>query len=243
MREPVPIEPLSRRRLFQTSELDEARAIVAGKFCEHRLNIASHPGQFDACHHRAEGRSASLNYIRYGADVLIEPGELTSFYLIQIPLAGAADIDNCGDAVQTFVGRGSVLNPHRETKMRWHAGCAQILLQIETQALQHQAEALLGMPLAEPVTFETAVDETRPATAAWVRKLKTCFGLADREAIFGDDNPNTQMRDEALRAVRGSGPGERRGEVASGAAEPLKHLGRLKRLPLRHVARGQLHLG
>lgn len=189
-------EPLAAHRLFRTRDLDEARAIVAGKFCDHRLNIAAHEDCFDACHHRVEGRTTSLNYIRYGADVIIEPGELESFYLIQIPLAGAAEIDNRGGEVQTRQGLGSVLNPHRDTRMRWREGCAQFLLQIDATALAQEAERLLGSPLTGPITFETAVDETRPGMADWVRKLRTCFGLAEQRAIFGSDNAGTQLRVE-----------------------------------------------
>ncbi|MBV6658737.1 MAG: AraC family transcriptional regulator [Devosiaceae bacterium] len=187
-------EPLSAHRLFQTSELDEARAIVADKFCDHRLDIATGPEQFDACHHRAEGHAASLNYIRYGADVLIEPGELQSFYLVQIPLSGAAAIDNRAGEVEThWGGVGSVLNPHHYTKMRWREGCAQLLLQINADALHKEAESLLGAPMNDPVTFETAVDASRPETAQWVRKFKTCFGLAERKAIFSQSEPSAQM--------------------------------------------------
>ncbi|MEL6205533.1 MAG: AraC family transcriptional regulator [Pseudomonadota bacterium] len=185
-------EPLAAQRLFRTTELDEARAIVAGKFCDHRLNIVAAPDHFDACHHRAEGQVASLNYIRYGADVEIEPGELESFYLIQIPLSGHAAIDNGGGVLDTGKGLGSVLNPHRDTKMRWHDGCAQLLLQIDTDALQREAERLTGTAISTPVTFETAVDETRSPTAAWVCKLKTCFGLAERRAVFAGAPSNTQ---------------------------------------------------
>ncbi|MEL6521309.1 MAG: AraC family transcriptional regulator [Pseudomonadota bacterium] len=189
-------EPLSARRLFQTTELDEARAIVAGKFCDHHLNIATNAKAFDACHHRADGHAASLNYIRYGADVRIEPGELGSFYLIQIPLAGQADIDNCSGRVQTRKGLGSVLNPHRHSKMRWHEGCAQLLLQIDASILNSEAERLLGHSLAGPVTFATAVDETVTATADWVRKLKICFGLAERQAVFSQNLNSTQLQVE-----------------------------------------------
>lgn len=189
-------EPLSSRRLFQTTELDEARAIVAGKFCDHRLDIAADAEAFDACHHRADGQAASLNYIRYGADVRIEPGELESFYLIQIPLAGQAEIDNRGGKVQTHKGLGSVLNPHRETKMRWRKGCAQLLLQVDAKALNAQAERLLDRTLASPVTFETAIDGNRSAIADWVRKLKTCFRLAEQDAVFAQGAPGTQINVE-----------------------------------------------
>ncbi|KMW58265.1 Transcriptional regulator, AraC family [Candidatus Rhodobacter oscarellae] len=192
--QPVPkSEPLARQRLFQTDELDEARAIVAAKFCDHRLDIASGAEAFDACHHRAEGRAASLNYIRYGADVRIDPGELGSFYLIQIPLAGQADINNSAGEVHTGAGLGSVLNPHRHTRMRWRQGCTQLLLQIDAEALNRQAARLASQALAAPVTFATAVDENRAATANWVRKLKTCFGLAEKGAVFASENINTQV--------------------------------------------------
>ena len=190
------IEPLSNRRLFQTTELDEARAIVAGKFCDHRLEIAADANAFDACHHRADGYAVSLNYIRYGADVRIQPGELESFYLIQIPLVGRAEIDNCGGEIYSGKGLGSVLNPHRETKMRWGKGCAQLLLQIDAKVLNKEAERLLGYTPYDPVTFETAVDENIPAIADWVHKLKTCFQLAEQDAAFTKAAPCTQIQVE-----------------------------------------------
>ena len=189
-------EPLAGRRLFQTTELDEARAIVAEKFCDHRLNIETDAARFDACHHRAEGHAASLNYIRYGANVRIEPGELGSFYLVQIPLAGAAEIDNQGGKILSHAGQGSVLNPHRDTKMRWHEGCAQLLMQIDATALMQEAERLIGTHVDDPITFETRVDENRAATANWVRKLKTCFDLTEKNAIFEGAAGATQIRVE-----------------------------------------------
>ena len=185
--------PLAKHRLFQTKDLDEARAIVAGKFCDHRLDLASKTGRFDACHHRAEGRAASLNYIRYGADVRIEPGELQSFYLIQIPLAGSAEIDNGSGETGSGVGCGSVLNPHRHTRMRWHEGCSQILLQIDADHLNRVAERMTGRALKDPVTFQTAVDEANRRTAGWVARLRTCIALADRGAIFGSESASTQV--------------------------------------------------
>ncbi len=186
-------EPLAHRRLFHTGDLDQARAIVAGKFCDHRLDIAATPNRFDACHHRAEGRAASLNYIRYGADVKINPGELGSFYLIQIPLHGQAEIQNGSCAVQTGRGVGSVLNPHRHTRMRWREGCAMLLLQIDGASLNRIAERLANRAISGPVTFDTAVDEANAATANWVQKLRTCFNLADRSLIFADTKQPTQV--------------------------------------------------
>ena len=186
-------DPLAGRQLFQSRDLDEARAIVAEKFCDHRLDRVSRRDDFDACYHRAEGRTASLNFIRYGADVEIEPGELGTFYLIQIPISGGADIDNGTGEIGTAPGLGSVLNPHRHTRMRWREGCAQLLLQIDAAHLNDVAERLMGRALTSPVTFETAVNEDRTETASWVKRLRTCFTLADKGAVFGAGNLHTQV--------------------------------------------------
>lgn len=184
--------PLARNCLFQSSNLDEARAIVAQKFCDHRLDRVARSDQFDAVHNRVEGRATSLNFIRYGADVEIEPGELNSFYLIQVPLTGHASIDNSAGNVETGPGLGSVLNPHRHTSMRWREGCSQLLLQVDAAQLQKVAERLLGRALARPVTFETAVDQHSSKIGQWVQQLRTCFALADKEAVFAGSSLHTQ---------------------------------------------------
>jgi len=184
---------LADRRLFRSRDLDEARAIVAGKFCDHRLDRASRLDLFDACHNRAEGHAASLNFLRYGADVIIEPGELGSFYLVQIPLSGTACIASGAEEVGTGLGCGSVLNPHRHTRMRWREGCAQLLLQIDAAHLTSVAERMLGRSLRAPVTFSTAVDQGNAGIAQWIGKLRTCFALAEKRAVFSAGNPHTQV--------------------------------------------------
>lgn len=184
--------PLGRNRLFQSSDLDEARAVVARKFCDRRLDRASRSGSFDAVHNRAEGQATSLNYIQYGADVKIEPGELGSFYLIQIPLTGQARINNSAGNVDTGPGLGSVLNPHRHTSMRWREGCSQLLLQINEQQLNRIAARLVGRDLSGPVTFQTSVDQQRSNVGQWVSKLRTCFSLAEKNAIYAKGNLHTQ---------------------------------------------------
>lgn len=185
--------PLAKHQLFTSNDLDEARSIVAAKFCDHRLDRKSRHDTFDAVHHRAEGLRTSLNFIRYGADVEIEPGELGSFYLIQIPIKGTAKVKNGLQDIQTGKGVASVLNPHMHTHMRWHEGCAQLLLQIEASYLTEMAQRLIGCALKAPITFDVAVDNRVAGIAPWVNRLRTCFSLADKDAIFSGHNLNSQM--------------------------------------------------
>ena len=90
-----PGEPLAAFRLFGTREIDVARDVVGRTFCPHRLEVPRHAlASFDTRHNHVAGAFLSLNHLGYGAEVEINPGRLRHFYLVQIPLAGSAQITN-----------------------------------------------------------------------------------------------------------------------------------------------------
>jgi AraC-like DNA-binding protein len=184
--------PLKAFRQFQTSDLDEARALVARNFCGHRLERQATQDRFDACQHRAEGQALSFNYIRYGADVEIEPGELESFYLIQVPIMGTATVCNGSTEVQTGTGRASVLNPDRHTRMRWHAGCEQILLQIDRTRMTEVAEKLTGQRLRAPVRFAPDIDRQQDAMRHWLSAFRAAVSAIDQGALLGREHRLSQ---------------------------------------------------
>ncbi|MFN3936306.1 MAG: AraC family transcriptional regulator [Gemmobacter sp.] len=157
--------PLAGHALFHTTDLDEARERVAAVFCPHRLDRIGR-GEFDACHHHAPGERLSLNYIEYGAKTLIAPGCLRDFYLLQIPVAGAAAIRNGADAYVSDRRRAAVLNPHLPTTMIWDEGCRQVLVQIDRQSLNDHLAQHLGRRSDSPVTFTGSLDLTTPEGAA-----------------------------------------------------------------------------
>ncbi len=176
MRQPP---PLARHVLFETRDLDCARERVAEKFCRHRLDLAGEPAAFAAAHHHLPGGMVSLNYITYGADVLIDPGELGDFYLVQIPIVGSATIRNGGREFETGRGTASVLNPHWRTRMTWRRGCEQILLQIRKEPFLAFAEQLIGRRLTGPLAFDPELDFGRPGLARWRAGVLALFHAAE----------------------------------------------------------------
>ncbi|GAB4576710.1 MAG: AraC family transcriptional regulator [Roseibium sp.] len=179
-------------------DVDEARQVVGRNFCSHRLERRSSSDRFDACQNRVAGNRVSLNYIRYGADVTIEPGELSDFYLIQIPVSGHAEVTNGFRTVLSTRKAATILNPDRETRMRWHSGCEKLLLQVDRSYLQGVAERMAGLPLG-PVRFHPKLDLEVPAAAAWVRKLRGLFAAADDGIVFAEPGGAHQRRlEEAL---------------------------------------------
>ncbi|AAV96189.1 transcriptional regulator, AraC family [Ruegeria pomeroyi DSS-3] len=179
--------PLSRFHQFRTADLDEARALVARNFCGHRLERQAREDAFDACQNRAGGNGLFYNYIRYGADVEIEPGELGSFYLIQVPIRGQALIRNGRTEVETGSAIASVLNPDRHTRMRWLAGCEQVLLQIDRNRLTAVAETLTGTALQSPVRFDPQIDRARPEMQRWLALFRRAVSAVDHGALLDPD--------------------------------------------------------
>ncbi|MCZ4280897.1 AraC family transcriptional regulator [Kiloniella laminariae] len=186
-------EPLASHRLFQTDELETARGFVASKFCGHRLDRVTATDHFDACYNHVSGHTLSLNYLRYGATVEIEPGELGAFYLIQLPIKGQAEVSNGAETVWTQQETGSVLNPTRYTKMRWFTGCEKILVRIDRRSLHDAAEKMLGQSINVPLVFQSTISFDQPKTMAWIKKLVTCVQAAEQGYLFGKSQSLGQM--------------------------------------------------
>ena len=181
-----PGEPLAAFRLFGTREIDVARDVVGRTFCPHRLEVPRHAlASFDTRHNHVAGAFLSLNHLGYGAEVEINPGRLRHFYLVQIPLAGSAQITNGQRSFGVGAGFGSILNPTLPTRMLWHAGCRKLLLQIQRDALHALVQAYLGTALRTPLVFDPMLDFTRPALHDWLIQLSRCVQAAEASRAFG----------------------------------------------------------
>ncbi|MFK5979930.1 MAG: AraC family transcriptional regulator [Rhizobiaceae bacterium] len=180
-------------KVLDTGHLNEARQIIASKFCSHKLEIMKSTGKFRARHHVTVGRLLSLNYLSYGETVLIEPGELQHFYLIQIPIIGNADISNGGSEFMTGVRNAAILNPDRHTKMIWHADCEQLLIYVPKDNLIELAEGYLGRRLTHPIVFQPNIDFENTNLAHLRKSALVLADGADRGIVFGQTRAVNQL--------------------------------------------------
>lgn len=136
--------PLSRFKSVDTRSPDEAREAIGRIFCPHFLSPTDRrPDDFHAVHHSSRQDGYSVNYVSYGSSVEIDPGELSRFFLVQIPISGGAAV-RCGTSlVETEAGlRASILSPTLPTRMTWHAGCEKIIVLIRREAVEAQFSSL-----------------------------------------------------------------------------------------------------
>jgi len=192
-------EPLSAHRLFHTREIEHARHVVSQKFCAHKLTPGATHRHFDTCHNHAAGLSLSLNYLHYGCDISIDPGELGEFYLIQIPISGTALVKNGAREVEATAASPTVLNPTHATRMTWHRGCRKLLLQIDRDALHRSAEAFAGQPLNHAVIFDPQINAALPAVKNWIAKLGASVSIAQNGDAFAQNiHPHQALLEEEL---------------------------------------------
>ncbi|MEU4833617.1 AraC family transcriptional regulator [Streptosporangium sp. NPDC023615] len=174
--------PLGNSPVFDTGDLDEARERVAAVFCPHRLELTGDASRLAARLNSARLGSLRVNYLDYGADVRIEPGELESFFLVQIPLAGRSLIRCGGQEIVSTPRTASLPSPSEYLDMRWAAGCPQLIVKLDRPAVEGALERMLGERLDRPVVFDLGVD----MTAGWARAWRAMADLVVSEAEHGD---------------------------------------------------------
>lgn len=152
---------LSGHPVLNTRDLDEARAAVSARYCDHKLDMRA-AGDLDVCHNHVRGAHLSFNLLGYGAEVAINPGELQDFYLLQIPLSGMAQIHHRTEEITASQACATILNPDRPSEMVWKAGCQKLMVQIDAGFLDRVATEAVGTELPGPVRFDPRVDVTAP---------------------------------------------------------------------------------
>ena len=107
-------------------------------FCPHFLDpLARRAEGFHARHNHARGNGYSVNFVSYGSAVEIDPGALSRFFLLQIPLKGQALV-RCGTMLtEAEAGtRASLLSPTLPTRMTWSEGCEKLILLIDRAVME-----------------------------------------------------------------------------------------------------------
>lgn len=161
---------LGAHPVFTSSDVDQARDLVGRIFCAHGLQQARAAQPLDCHMHRVGVNGLSLNYLAYGAEVRITPGCLQDFYLVQIPLAGQAEIRYGHQQALSDVSTAVVLSPDEPVDMRWHAGCAQLMLHIPRSLMRQRLEQAGDHREAE-LGYELAMAQADGPAAGWCRAV------------------------------------------------------------------------
>lgn len=173
-------ERLAEFARVSTVDVDEAAEQVGRIFCPHDLKpMRARASGFHARHNCAAFDGFSISYVGYGGSVTIDPGCLDRFFLVQIPLQGAARIRAGASDMATAPGQAaSLLSPTIPTRMTW-TDCAQAILLLDRRMVEQRAAALSGRA-SGAVVFDPAIDLNAPAAQSLQAKLDELMTLAER---------------------------------------------------------------
>jgi AraC-like DNA-binding protein len=210
-----------------TDSVDAAADAVGRIFCPHRLTPEHNTSpEFFALHNSAVFGGLSVNYVAYGGSVSIDPGCLERFFLLQIPVHGAARIRTASHDIATTPGTcASLLSPTIPTRMTWESNCAQIIVLVDRRLLEQRSAALSGRPTAA-VEFEPAIDLSSAAGRALQSRILEFVDLAER---LGPQRPLSPIAAADLRETLLSGLLHGQRHSASDAIERFG--GRAEALP------------
>lgn len=159
---------LSGHLYFRSRDLEETREMVARVYCDHRLRLLE-GNCLDAFQYQAKLGSLSMSYMQYGERVSIDPGQLGSFYLIQMPCSGEAEVRTGDRLVHSTPQTASIADPAKDLRMVWSKDCVKLMLKIDAAALTRYANAtVLDGQSPCSVVFEPEFDLTADPGRHWM---------------------------------------------------------------------------
>ena len=172
-------ERLADFACVSTEDVDEAAEQIGRIFCPHDLRPKrARASGFSARHNCAAFDGFSINYVAYGGSVTIDPGCLERFFLVQIPLEGAAHTRAGARGLDTAPERAaSLLSPTIPVRMTW-TDCAQAILLIDRGMVEQRAAALSGRAVGT-VEFAPEIDLRSPAARSLRARLVGLMALAE----------------------------------------------------------------
>lgn len=167
---------LSRAKdVFRSDDLDQTRAAISAVFSPHKLKPIGRSTRVDALLATWKIDSVKVAYLRHGTEVLVNPGCLGSYFVVNIPLRGTT-VSRCG-AVEAHSDPHSaiVLSPTHEVEMHWSGDCEQVSLRIERSAMETELKRMLGADLDAPLMFEVGMDLSSGGGRDWFSVVRVAL--------------------------------------------------------------------
>jgi AraC-like DNA-binding protein len=193
--------PLRRHVLFESQDRDEARQRVGQVFCPHDLRVLRADGRLDARQHLVPLGRASVSYLSYGTSVGIDPEALRTFYLVQVPLWGAARIRIGRHELASSPRVASVVNPSDSLRMEWSGDCGQLIVRFEAAFVESLIANHLGHTLRHPLNFHGELDCCTSRSRRWLEFVQYIISQVESDPVGAPGPLATRQLEQTLLAL------------------------------------------
>ncbi|GAA1498067.1 AraC family transcriptional regulator [Paeniglutamicibacter kerguelensis] len=167
---PSPSSVLDGLPTLQTPDPHEAQQRISQLFCEHTLQPISGRGNVKL-NLRSTGAGFGVHLLDYGTAVRISPAALKTFYMVQVPLAGSAQLRTPDSTIESTPNLASVPPIDHDFSMTWQAGTPQLIVTAPRELLSDAAAALYGARLEGPLKLANSMDMATPEGRSFLRSV------------------------------------------------------------------------
>ena len=164
---------------FASTDRDEVQSHVGDIFCQHGFQLVNRRGVLDTELDFMRIGGVGISIMRYGADVLVEPGALEEFYLVQIPFAGRARIAFGKSEATIRPGMASVQHPADHLSMQWDEACRKLVLRYDRSRFERFVESCIGRPQRDALRLKPEMDLNSVSGRMLIDQVKSAMGCVD----------------------------------------------------------------
>lgn len=217
----------ARRGMYcATDDFDEFRGAINDAYYPARLEVLGGEQPLtDARMLAVRLTHMTIGIVRFGADVLIDPGDVCGYH-IDLPLSGTL-ATSCGpQSVLATPTRAAVYTPGEHTFLsKWASDNTQVSIKIDRSTLDHELSRILGRPVNERVRFDIGFDLTTLAGRRWMLTLQLLLDTIADPGTVSDPALAAQARHLERALISGllAGHGHSMAEAIDNSVDDSDH--------------------
>lgn len=145
---PTPIiseaDPLPHQRTFRTRDLGHAREYLRGVLNEGRLSYLPRERLLNFHHRQAKLGSVAINFMQFGAGIMVNAPPFIDFYMLQFTLSGRCQIWQGKNHTILPAASVAILNPFRPFAKAWMPESRQLFFKIDKRLVEREFRAWTG---------------------------------------------------------------------------------------------------
>ncbi len=191
--------PLANRLILQSDDVETTLRTVSRHLKHHTLHFNQKSERLAARLHSLDLGQVSVNYVCYGADIVVDPNELQSFYLVHMPISGTSQVVLGKEHYFLQAGQSIICPPDIRTKFTWSENCGVIAVKIDKRILDNHYQEITKTPLMEKILFDPLIKAQEIGAGSWHRLLKYILTDAENEGgLYETQNGIEQVRNLIL---------------------------------------------
>jgi len=178
---------------FESRDQEEAKAYATSLYCPHEFKIDPNSSKLRTRITSSLLDQIGLASVGYGANVMVEPGKLNDFYLIQTVVSGSVDITSGNQKCLSTPGMATIISPDQPTKMLWDREAHFLSIKIDRQEMEAQLSQLIARVVDVPLVFDLKMDLTTDKTKPWESAVDSLFYQLRFGSLQTEDPDSTRM--------------------------------------------------